>query len=57
MGSHPKRNDERRSGRERRLAEALRANLKRRKAQQRDRSVASGQDAGGGRDESAKEPG
>jgi hypothetical protein len=56
MGSHPGRDSDAKSGREKRLADALRANLKRRKAQQRERSAAAdrgaGQDGGNDRGES-----
>jgi hypothetical protein len=45
------------SGRRKRLAEALRENLKRRKAQQRKRSAATGANAGGSRKTGAKESG
>ncbi len=57
MGSHGGQRGDTSDGREERLAEALRANLKRRKAQQRKRTAASRQDAGGGRAENAKESG
>jgi hypothetical protein len=52
MGSHPGRDSGAKSSRDKRLADALRANLKRRKAQQRERSAAVDQDAGqdGGND-------
>jgi hypothetical protein len=46
------------SARQKRLAEALRSNLRRRKAQQRERSTDSGGPAiRGGKDENAKESG
>lgn len=45
MGGHPGRDNDATSSRDKRLADALRANLKRRKAQQRERSAAAGQDA------------
>lgn len=45
------------SGQRKRLAEALRENLKRRKAQQRKRSAATDANAGGGRKTGAKESG
>jgi hypothetical protein len=50
------RNDEK-SGRRKRLAKALRENLKRRKAQQRKRAAAPDANAGGGRKTGAKESG
>jgi hypothetical protein len=46
MGSHPGRDSDAKSDRDKRLADALRANLKRRKSQQRERSAAADRDAG-----------
>lgn len=58
MTGHPGQDSSGKSGRGQRLAEALRANLKRRKAQERKRADALGEDAGHTSDnESAKEPG
>lgn len=48
MGGHPGQGSDARSGRDKRLAEALRANLKRRKAQQRERAAAAGETSGDG---------
>lgn len=57
MGSHTGRDEAQKSSREKRLAEALRANLKRRKAQLRKRSAASDEEAGSAGNENAKESG
>jgi hypothetical protein len=55
MGNRPGQDGDARSAREKRLAEALRANLKRRKTQQREREAAPGDDCRGNRDEESEE--
>jgi hypothetical protein len=58
MGNRPVKREDSKSGREKRLAEALRANLKRRKARERQRSAAAAEDSGRGeRNARSREPG
>lgn len=57
MGGDTRRGESGESLREQRLANALRANLKRRKTQARDRAAASAEAADGAGDKTAKETG
>jgi hypothetical protein len=57
MVSRPGPSGDASASREKRLVEALRANLKRRKARQRERSAAADGQAGGSRTKSVEESG